>query len=201
VYLKRRGAVSAWIDFDRVGGALYRHQEIRDISERWEKASGEFIAPEDRRQGRMRIGAKGSAVVWIDSASLMPTDNLGGMRRDVVQALRPLRIPILRYPGGCFADEYHWRNGVGPRDRRPETWSDIWKEWDPNDFGTDEYMMLARELGFEPHLTANYASGTVGEAAAWLEYVNGPADSEMGKLRAQNGSDRPYGIRYWGIGR
>ena len=117
-----------------------------------------------------------------------------------MEALRPLRIPIMRYPGGCFSPMNTIGKNARDGDRRPETWSDIWKEWDSNDFGTDEYMMLARELGFEPHLTANYASGTVDEAAAWLEYMNGPADSEMGKLRMQNGSTRPYGARYWGIG-
>src|SRR5579872_534274 len=131
VYLKRQGVGKAWVELDKLGGPLYGRTEFPDLSDRWEKYTAEFTSPEDTTAARIRIGVEGHGTFWIDSASLMPQDNLRGMRRDVIEALRPLRVPILRYPGGCFADEYHWQNGIGPRDQRPTTWSDVWQEWDP----------------------------------------------------------------------
>jgi len=109
----------------------------------------------------------------------MPANNIDGMRRDVIEALRPMRISVLRYPGGCYADYYHWQDGIGPRDKRPERWSTAWHEWNSNDFGTDEYMELARLLKFQGHITTNYISGTAKEAADWVEYTNGSADTPM----------------------
>jgi alpha-L-arabinofuranosidase len=109
-------------------------------------------------------------------------------------------VPILRYPGGCFADMYHWRDGIGDRDRRPERWSDMWNEWEPNDFGFDDFMVLAHALGFEPQITLNYLTGTPAEAAQWVQYANGSVQTPMGKLRAENGHASPYGIKYWAVG-
>jgi alpha-L-arabinofuranosidase len=200
VYLKQRGAGKVWVELDRLGGAPYGHQEFSQLSDHWEKYSAEFTPSEDTKEARLRIGVEGQGTFWIDSASLMPRDNFHGMRSDVIEALKPLRLPILRYPGGCFADEYHWRNGIGPRDQRPATWSTIWQEWDPNDFGIDEYMEFARQLGFQPHITANYSTGTPEEAARWVEYTNGSAETTGGKLRAQNGHPEPYNIKWWAIG-
>jgi len=114
--------------------------------------------------------------------------------------MKPLNVPIVRYPGGCFADTYHWKDGIGDRDRRPERWSPIWNEWEPNDFGIDEFMDLAEELGFDSHITLNYLSGTAQEAAEWVQYANGAADSPMGRLRARNGHTQPYGIKLWAVG-
>ena len=200
VYLKLRGTGEAWVELDKNGSALAPRQEFTGISDRWQKFTAEFTPSDDTKNARIQIGVEGHGTFWIDSASLMPADNFHGMRRDVIAALRPLHLPILRYPGGCFADEYHWRNGIGPRDQRPTTWSSIWQEWDPNDFGTDEYMDLARELGFEPHLTANYSSGTPEEAAEWVEYISGEQDTTGGALRARNGHSEPYSAKWWAIG-
>lgn len=200
VYLKQRGAGKAWVDFEKLEGPRYAHQEFPRLANRWERYTTEFTAPEDTNQARIRIAVEGSGTFWIDSASLMPAENFHGMRRDVVEALRVLKIPIMRYPGGCFVDGYHWKDGVGDRDRRPETWTAVWKHWEPNDFGIDDYMLLARELGFEPHITTNYGSGTAEEAAQWVEYTNGSTDTPMGRLRAQNGHPQPYGIKYWAVG-
>jgi alpha-L-arabinofuranosidase len=200
VYLKRRGTGKVWVELEKRGAPPYGRTEFTELSDRWEKYVAEFTASEDTKEARLRIGVEGHGTFWIDSASLMPQDNLRGMRADVVEALRPLRLPILRYPGGCFADEYHWQNGIGPRDQRPEIWTDVWQEWDPNDFGTDELMDLARELGFQPHITANYASGTPEEAARWVEYANGSKDTTWGKLRARNGHPEPYNIPWWAVG-
>jgi alpha-N-arabinofuranosidase len=143
---------------------------------------------------------QGPGTFWIDSASLMPRDNLRGMRRDVINALKPVRVTILRYPGGCFADTYHWKDGVGPRDQRPERFSTMWHEWEPNDFGTDEFMDFARELGAEVHMTTDYLSGTPKEAGEWVRYANGSAETPMGRQRATNGHRDPYGIKLWAVG-
>ncbi|MHB1938345.1 MAG: hypothetical protein ACYCOR_17440 [Acidobacteriaceae bacterium] len=77
----------------------------------------------------------------------------------MIEATKPLKVPILRYPGGCFADTYHWQDGIGDRDKRPERWSDIWNEWEPNDFGFDDFMFFAHVLGFKPQITVNYMTG------------------------------------------
>lgn len=200
VYLKQRGSGRAWVDIEKLQGPRYVRQEFPKLNERWQKYTAEFTAPEDTKAARIRIAVEGSGTFWIDSASLMPADNYHGMRRDVVEALRPLKIPIMRYPGGCFVDGYHWKNGIGDRDRRPETWTSIWRHWEPNDFGIDDYMLLAREVGFEPHITVNYGSATAAEAAQWVEYTNGSPQTEMGRLRAQNGHLEAYGIKYWAVG-
>ncbi|MGA2074757.1 MAG: alpha-L-arabinofuranosidase C-terminal domain-containing protein [Terriglobia bacterium] len=200
VYLKLRGTGSAWVELGKLGRSAYGRKEFAKLSDRWEKYTAEFVSPEDTPEARIRIGVEGQGIFWIDSASLMPTDNLGGMRRDVIEALKPLRIPIMRYPGGCFADEFHWMNAIGPRDKRPTTWSDVWQEWDPNDFGIDEFMDFAGELGFQAHFTANYASGIPEEAAHWVEYVNGSKQTTWGQERLRNGHPEPYDVKLWAVG-
>ena len=200
VYLKRSGTGTCWVEFASLGKSSYARQDFSGVSDRWNRYSAEFTAPEDTDHGRVRIAAQGMGVFWVDSASLMPADNLRGMRADVVAAMKPLAVSIVRYPGGCFADTYHWKDGVGDRDRRPERWSPIWNEWEPNDFGTDEFMDLAGELGFDSQITLNYMSGTAQEAAEWVQYANGAAESAMGRLRARNGHTPPYGIKLWAVG-
>lgn len=200
VYLKGRGTGKAWVEFDKLGGLLLGRKEFPEISDSWEKHSAEFVSSVDNDDARIRIGVEGHGTFWIDSASLMPADHLRGMRADVIEALRPLRIPLMRYPGGCFADEFHWKNGIGPRDQRPATWSDIWREWDPNDFGIDEFMDFGNELGFQAHITINYASGTPSEAADWLEYMNGSTKTSWGQRRDQNGHPQPYNVKFWAVG-
>lgn len=199
VYLKSRGTGHAWAEIDRPQGPRYARLEI-PVTDQWQKYSVDFISPEDTRIGRLHIAVEGAGTFWIDSASLLPTVNFHGMRRDVVEAMKPLKIPIMRYPGGCFVDGHHWMDGIGDRDRRPERWTAVWHHWEPNDFGIDDYMLLTKELGVEPHITVNYGSGTAEEAAQWVEYANGSSQTAMGKLRVQNGHPEPYGIKIWAIG-
>ncbi len=200
VYLKKRGLGGAFVEVDRLGGPVYIHKDFKRVTARWQIYSTDFKAPENTKLGRVRIGFEGLGTLWIDSASLMPADNIDGMRRDVIEALRPMRISIMRYPGGCYADYYHWDDGVGSRDKRPERWSTAWGEWNSNDFGTDEYGRLAEMLGFERHITANYISGTAREAARWVQYVNRSVGTPMGKLRAENGHPKPYDVKLWAVG-
>jgi alpha-N-arabinofuranosidase len=200
VYLKAEGNGRAFVELDRLRGPVFGRREFDMLSSGWRRYEAEFISTEETHVGRLRIGFEGIGAFHIDSASLMPTDNLRGMRRDVVEALRPMRIPLMRYPGGCFADYYHWENGIGDRDKRPEIFGPAWQEWDPNDFGIDEFMDFARELGFEPHLTTNYVSGTPAEAARWVEYMNGDSKTKMGRRRAVNGHAHPYAANFWAVG-
>ena len=130
-----------------------------------------------------------------------PIPNEGGLRLDVVEALRALSIPNLRWPGGCFADEYHWRNGIGPREQRPRMvnshWGDVVED---NSFGTHEFMALCELLGTDPYVSANVGSGTVQETSDWVEYLTRGDDSPMAALRRENGRDQPWPVRFWGLG-
>ncbi len=136
---------------------------------------------------------------WVGEESDIP--NVRGIRRDVVDALRALSIPNLRWPGGCFADEYHWRDGIGPRHERPTmvntNWGDIVEN---NAFGTHEFMDLCEMLGAAPYVNGNVGSGTVQEMSDWVEYLTRSGDSPMARLRRQNGRDAPWLVPFWGLG-
>lgn len=200
-YLKSHGKHAAWVEFSNVWKkGIYDRTDFANLSDGWAKYTAEFTAPETTDDGRIGIEVRGSGTVWIDSASLMPADNFHGMRMDVIQASKPLRIPVLRYPGGCFADAYHWKDGIGERDKRPERWSIFWNEWEPNDFGFDDFMLFAKEVGFDPQMTLNALTGSAEEAAQWVQYSNGSMDTPMGRLRAANGHPDPYGIKLWAVG-
>jgi alpha-L-arabinofuranosidase len=128
-------------------------------------------------------------------------DERGGYREELIGAMRRIRPSILRWPGGCFADGYHWRDGVGPRERRPPRVNLAWHNADEsNRFGTDEFVAYCRRIGAEPYICANVGSGTPEEAAAWVEYCNGNGTTVHAKMRRDNGSEQPFSVRYWGIG-
>jgi len=123
------------------------------------------------------------------------------MRDDVVDALRKIRVPNIRWPGGCFTDYYHWKDGVGPRESRPSVVNNNWGGvTEDNGVGTHEYLALTAALGAEPFIVANLGSGTVQEMHDWWEYVNHPGSSPMADLRRRNGRDAPYNVRFWGLG-
>ncbi|HEY3328572.1 MAG TPA: alpha-L-arabinofuranosidase C-terminal domain-containing protein [Capsulimonadaceae bacterium] len=127
--------------------------------------------------------------------------NTAGIRNDVVDALKPLNIPVLRWPGGCFADTYHWRDGIGPVASRKKRVNVHWGMADePNHFGTHEFMAFTRALGAEPYFAANLGSAPPSELRDWVEYANFPRDSALADERRANGADKPFGIRYWGVG-
>ena len=130
-----------------------------------------------------------------------PIPNTRGIRNDVVAALKAIKVPNVRWPGGCFADEYHWRNGIGPRDRRPATLNPNWGGViEPNTFGTHEFMDFVQQIGADAYLSINVGSGTPAEAADWLEYLTTPQPSALGKQRAANGHPEPYAVPMLGIG-
>jgi alpha-N-arabinofuranosidase len=132
---------------------------------------------------------------------------LGGVRPKLVDAMRSVHPSLIRYPGGCFADGYHWQDGIGPRSQRPRRENRAWGKFGPwvgpvddNHFGADEFLALCEAVGASPMLTANVGSGSAEEAADWVEYVNGAADTKWGAERAKNGHPEPYKVKYWFVG-
>ena len=123
-----------------------------------------------------------------------------GFRRDVLEASKRLRVPILRWPGGNFVSGYHWLDGVGPRDQRPTKMELAWNTVETNQIGTNEFIEYCRLLGAEPYICANLGSGGMEEAAAWVEYCNRPAGTCYADLRARHGYREPYRVTYWGLG-
>jgi alpha-L-arabinofuranosidase len=127
--------------------------------------------------------------------------NKDGVRLDIVDALKKLKIPNLRWPGGCFADTYHWKDGIGPKKNRPEMvnvwWGGITED---NSFGTHDFLNMCELLGTEPYLSANVGSGTVQEVIDWTRYVNFETGSPMSKLRKENGRDKAWNVKFWGVG-
>lgn len=170
-------------------------------TESWAVVERTLVPESTVEDGRFFVFIREPGTVWVDSVSLIEEDkDVDGFRRDVIAVTDPLTVTNLRWPGGCFADDYDWRAGIGPLDRRAVTYNRAWKSFTPNDVGTDEFIQLCRLLEAEPYLCVNYGTGTPEEAAAWVEYCNGPADSEWGRVRAAHGYPEPYGVRYWNIG-
>jgi alpha-L-arabinofuranosidase len=137
--------------------------------------------------------------LWVGRGSPIP--NIDGYRKAAVEYLRALGIPVLRWPGGCFADDYHWRDGVGPAAKRPRTVNIHWGNYtEDNSFGTHEFIGLCRLIGAEPYLAGNVGSGTPEELRDWVEYCNYPSGSSLSDERGANGSAAPFKVKYWGIG-
>jgi alpha-N-arabinofuranosidase len=123
-----------------------------------------------------------------------------GFRKDVLAALRRLQITTMRYPGGNFASGYHWKDGIGPKNQRPVVRDLAWQSIEPNQFGTDEFMTLARLMNWMPMITVNLGTGTPEEARNWVEYCNSPVGTKFSNMRAGNGSKEPYGVKLWCLG-
>ena len=137
--------------------------------------------------------------IWVGENSPIP--NTRGYRNDVLQALKALKVPVLRWPGGCFADEYHWMDGIGPKDQRPKMVNTNWGGTiEDNSFGTHEFLNLCELLETEPYISGNVGSGTVEELAKWVEYMTSDGDSPMANLRRKNGRDKAWSVKYLGVG-
>lgn len=127
--------------------------------------------------------------------------NTQGVRNDVVDALKKLKVPNLRWPGGCFADTYHWKDGVGPKKDRPTIVNTWWGGvTEDNSYGTHDFLNMCELIGAEPYLSANVGSGTVQEVSEWIQYTNFDGVSPMSKWRRENGREKPWNVKYWGVG-
>ena len=137
--------------------------------------------------------------IYVGDNSTIP--NIKGYRTDVVEALKAMKVPLIRWPGGCFADTYHWKDGIGPKKDRPSIinvhWGGVTED---NSFGTHEFLDFCELVGAEPYVCLNVGSGTVREAAEWIEYVTSSNESPMTKLRKQNGREKPWNVKYWSAG-
>jgi alpha-N-arabinofuranosidase len=127
--------------------------------------------------------------------------NTAGVRNDIIAALKNLKVPVLRWPGGCFADTYHWKDGVGPKNKRPSMVNKWWGGvTEDNSFGTHDFLNLCERIGADPYLAGNAGSGSVQELSQWVEYVNGSGNSPMTSWRKANGRDKPWDVKYFGVG-
>ncbi|MEN6575811.1 MAG: family 16 glycoside hydrolase [Phycisphaerales bacterium] len=159
----------------------------------------------------LRVGAPGAGEIWIDQVSLMPKSwaEKGGFRPDLLQAVADLRPPVIRWPGGCFASSYQWKQGIGPQHTRLPHPREIWDDLDIYNYGTDEFIEMCRRVGAEPLIVVNVGFAAwnndsethdyTQDVLDWIEYCNGPADSKWGKVRAANGHPEPYNVKYWEI--
>jgi alpha-L-arabinofuranosidase len=167
---------------------------IIDISQAKQKISKEIYGQFSEHLGNCIYGG-----IFVGENSAIP--NLHGIRKDVLEALKEIHVPVLRWPGGCFADTYHWKDGIGPVKDRPSMinvhWGGVTED---NSFGTHEFLNFCETLGAEPYVSGNVGSGTVQELSQWIEYITSDAVSPMTKLRKQNGRDMPWKLTYLGVG-
>jgi alpha-N-arabinofuranosidase len=165
----------------------------------WHRADFSFI-PHDSFSDVAEFAVESPGPFRIGTASLMPVDNVQGMRADVLKLLRELNAPLYRWPGGNFVSGYDWHDGIGDPDRRPPRKNPAWQGIEPNDFGTHEFLAFCDLIKTEPLIVVNTGLGDAHTAASWVEYVNGKATTEEGDRRANNGRHEPWNVKWWGIG-
>jgi alpha-N-arabinofuranosidase len=173
----------------------------------WREWSFTFESPQTDLHAKLELTFDGPGTLWVGAASLMRADHFHGMRRDVIARLKEISVPMLRLPGGNFTRDYRWKEGLLPIDKRPPivaTWHEtlpFTDNYDFQDLGIDEYMALCRELDAQPCITVTMgiAEGAQ-EAADWVEYCNGPANTAWGRVRVERGHKEPYRVKHWTIG-
>lgn len=197
------GRITVALEADQTGGARYAAAELSNLAGDWKKYDFTLLPDRSDPLAKFAVLFYGQGRLWIDQVSLLPGDAVDGVRADVFEKIKALHPAFIRWPGGNVAQDYHWMWGIGPRDRRP-TWVNLsWgKEREPSDFGTDEFVRLCRNVGAEPSITVNVEGrgATAQEAAAWVEYANGPASSKYGAMRAADGYPAPFHVKYWEVG-
>lgn len=197
------GTITVALEADETGGERYASAALSNLGGDWKQYPFTLIARKSDPLAKIAILFNGHGRLWIDQVSLMPADAEGGVRHDVAQKTLALHPAFIRWPGGNVAQDYHWEWGIGPRDQRPVWVNAAWRnELEPSDFGTDEFIQFARRVGAEPSLTVNVEGrgATADEAAAWVGYCNGSAQTKYGAIRSTNGSPEPYHVQYWEIG-
>jgi alpha-N-arabinofuranosidase len=176
---------------------------VSHVTTNWQKLEGRLNIPDNLpadKAYKFAIVADKAGQFVTERILLRPVDNINGADPDVIRFLRQSHLPILRWPGGNFASTYRWRDGVGPVEKRPTLPNYAWGQQENNFFGTDEFIAFCRAVGCEPMICINAGSGTVSEAARWLEYCNGGVDTLMGRLRAENGHPESYNVKHWEVG-
>jgi len=211
---------SIWARGDAAGGLAVRlvadgkvlaEQAIAAPSSNWQEFPIELKPTAASDRAELQIGVRGPGRIWLDQVSLMPESwrQAGGYRPDLLQAIAGLRPPVIRWPGGCFASPYRWKDGIGPQHQRGPHPTTMWDDKEVNSFGTDEFIAMCRRVGAEPLIVINIGTPQwnrdvldndfLQEALDWIEYCNGPAESKWGRVRAANGHPEPYHVKYWEI--
>jgi alpha-L-arabinofuranosidase len=173
---------------------------LRTPAANYTKLPLKFTPKADTNEGAFEIVGIGSGTFHVGAASLMPADNVSGFKAGMIRLLKAQGIEIARWPGGNFVSAYDWRDGLGDADKRPPRRELAWGGLESNDMGIDDFMTFCRLLGAEPYIAVNAGLGDAHSAAEEVEYVNGPATSRLGRLRAASGHPAPYGVKIWGIG-
>jgi len=199
VILAGKGAVEATLAWGE-GDKQRQTVAIAADAEAFKAYPIRFKAGAGSDKASLAIGVRGAGVVWVGTASLMPADNVRGMRADTLKLLKALDAPIYRWPGGNFVSGYDWRDGIGERDRRPPRKNPAWRGVEHNDFGLGEFIDYCRELKTTPLVVVNTGLGSPELAAAMVAYCNAGPETPWGKRRAANGHREPFGVRWWGVG-
>ncbi len=177
----------------------------------WSEFKLGFKAKTGSQNAKLQIGVKGQGKIWLDQVSLMSrsAEKDGGYRPDLLKAVADIKPPIIRWPGGCFASAYRWKDGIGPQSKRKVYPREIWDDLDINSYGTDEFIRMCEKIGAEPLIVVNIGTRNwndnpdpeefMQDVLDWIEYCNGPATSKWGKVRAENGRRKPYNVKYWEI--
>ena len=199
VWVKRTAGKQAKITVTLGGGSKPGKFEFVASEEDYAQYRFHWNASADTAKGFLRIVVEEGAAM-VGTASIMPDDNVRGMRADTLALLQELDASIYRWPGGNFVSGYEWRDGVGDRDRRPPRVNPAWQGVEHNDFGTDEFIDFCRTVGAEPVVTANMGFGDPHSAAQWVEYCNAGGDTIGGQMRVDNGTPEPFDVKLWCVG-
>lgn len=198
------GTITAALEEDNTDGEIYAQSVLPSLSAGgWKKYELTLTPAKTDRFAKLSFLFDGKGSLYMDQVSLEPADAKDQVRADSEAMIAKLRPSFMRWPGGNVAQDYHWQWGIGPRDQRPVWTNRAWSNApEPNDIGTDEYLALCARLHIEPSITVNVngSGATPEEAAAWVEYVNGPPTSKYGAMRAANGHPQPYGVKQWELG-
>lgn len=191
--------VAACLLIVAVGGSAMAQNAANVVLTVHADQPGAVINPDVYGQFAEHLGAGIYGGIWVGEKSDIP--NTHGFRNDVVAALRALKVPVVRWPGGCFADEYHWRDGIGPREKRPVKVNTHWGGVpETNEFGTHEFMAFAELIGSKVYISGNVGSGSPQEMADWMEYMTSNTVSTLANERRKNGRDQPWDVQFFGIG-
>jgi alpha-N-arabinofuranosidase len=184
------------------GNGLTERQTVKvdKLTDAFTRRPLRFTAAGPTNDGRLEITAAGQGSCRVGTVSLMPADNVHGMRADTLALLKELNAPIYRWPGGNFVSGYNWKDGLGDPDRRPPRKNPAWQGIEHNDFGIDEFLAFCRELKTDPYITVNSGLGNAELAADEVQYTNGGPETPMGRLRGQNGHPERYQVKFWSIG-
>ena len=181
-------------------GDYHQENSIDEFGPGYNEYPLEFISGVFTHNASLEIRAEGDGELTIGTVSLMPSDNISGFRKDVMALLKELDSPVYRWPGGNFVSGYDWKDGIGERDKRPPRKNPAWTGIEHNDVGMHEFIDFCRLIDTEPYIAVNAGLGNVEQARQQVEYCNGDSNTAMGRLRAENGDEEPWGVKWWSIG-